>query len=276
MTDPIERTGTWPTRADTTGVGERGPVLHAPPPPYTPPPPDRRIGLGMLLGLAALLLAAAGIAAAWYLGHRGPSSAVTTIVSTVASPAPQATPATTPATGPATRPATTTATAPATTDATAASANAPAATVTATAPAEPQTATVPDVAAQREPEAAQALWRAGLVPSFVFVPSGTALGTVVAQARSAGATVPYRSHVQINLSQGRNGASSELVPNVAGRSLQDAVATLNASGLRLIFVKEPVDSRAQVGTIVGQTPTAGSRAPRHAQVLVVLGVLRTG
>jgi beta-lactam-binding protein with PASTA domain len=64
------------------------------------------------------------------------------------------------------------------------------------------------------------------------------------------------------------------VPDATGQTLDQAVSTLNAAGLRLIFVKLPVATRAQVGKVVEQTPAAGKTAPKNAQVLVYLGVTR--
>ncbi len=167
---------------------------------------------------------------------------------------------------------TTTTTASATT--TAASTTTPT-TTAAAAPPQPQNATVPDVGGQTEAEAAQALWKAGVTPSFVFVPGDQPLGTVVGQAKPSGTTIPYHGHMQVNLSQGPHASTMETVPNVVGRTLQDAVSGLNAAGLRLIFVKQPVPSRAQVGKIVRETPGAGAQAPQNAQILVFLGVLGT-
>jgi serine/threonine-protein kinase len=80
----------WPTpdgetvalRRSDTLVGAEPPVPPPVPPPVGGPPPDRRIGAGMLLGIGAILLVAAGIAIAWYLTHRSTSHNTTTVVVT--------------------------------------------------------------------------------------------------------------------------------------------------------------------------------------------------
>lgn len=141
---------------------------------------------------------------------------------------------------------------------------------TTTAPPEPQTATVPDVSGQDEASAVQTLVAAGILPSLVFVPAQGKLGTVVQLAKPAGTGVPYHAHVQVNLSTGPGHKPLEQVPNVLGKSLDDAVTALQAAKLRLIFVKVPVSSRASAGKVVQQTP-AGGEAPHNAQVLVFLG-----
>lgn len=149
-------------------------------------------------------------------------------------------------------------------------------TTTAEAPPTPRTAQVPDVGGETEAGAAHALVEAGARPSFVFVPSDQTLGTVVGQAKQSGATVPYDAHIQVNLSQGLNMQTEVTVPSVSGKTLTDSVSTLNAAGLRLIYVKEPVSSRAQAGTVVQQSPGAGARIPRNAQVLVFVAAYTAG
>jgi beta-lactam-binding protein with PASTA domain len=109
----------------------------------------------------------------------------------------------------------------------------------------------------------------------VFVPATDPLGTVVEQAKPAGTTVPFHSHVQINISRGKVTTDAQ-VPNVVGKTLQDAVNTLNAAHLRLIYVKYPVTSQAQAGKVVQQSPLSGAKAPQNAQVVVYLGAFTKG
>ncbi len=388
-----EPTDSWPTRDDATGVIERETAVGAPAAPSaTPapptPPPDRRVGAGMLLGLCAVLLVAAGILAAWVLTHRGnDATPVTTTVATATSRSGTATArvavprvvglqeqkalvrlaavglhpkeryrstskpsgtvvsqkpseakdvrsgatvtivvdggapkvtmpdvtggsyaaarSTLDALGltasstrvTSTKPAGTvldqapkpgeklhkgsnvtlsvakapptsqpTTTAPVTTSSSE--------TTTSAAPPPPTTATMPDLHGTTEAAAADALWSAGIFPSFVFIPADDPLGTVEEQATSSGDTVPYRSHVQVNLSRGPGSSDLRQVPNVVGQGLHEAVSTLNGTGLRLIYVKYPVSSRTKAGRIVQQTPLGGSKAPRNAQVLVFLAAYR--
>jgi len=163
-----------------------------------------------------------------------------------------------------------------TSTATTTSATTTAPTTTAAAPPQPQTATVPDVTGQKEAAAVQSFGNAGLLASIVFVPASDPLGTVEQQAKPAGTSVPFHSHVQINLSRGPNNNPLEAVPNVVGKTLQDAVSTLNAAHLRLIYVKYPVTSQAQAGKVVQQSPLSGAQAPQNAQVVVYLGAYKKG
>jgi beta-lactam-binding protein with PASTA domain len=158
------------------------------------------------------------------------------------------------------------------TGATTTSASTTAPTTTA-APLQPTSATVPDVSNQTEQAAVTALNRAGILASLFFVPSSDPLGTVEQQAKPSGTTLPYHSHVQINISTGPGQKAQEQVPNVVGRTLHDAVSALNGAQLRLIYVKFPVTS-GRVGVVVQQSPLAGGHAPQNAQVLVFLAVKR--
>ena len=133
---------------------------------------------------------------------------------------------------------------------------------------------MPDVSGQTEQEAVQAMSRAGILASLAFVPGTDPLGTVVSQAKSEGTSLRYHAHVQINLSTGPGDKPKEQVPNVIGKTLSDAVSSVNAASLRLIFVKLPVTQRSQAGKIVQQSPLGGNEAPRNAQVLVFLGAYR--
>lgn len=147
-------------------------------------------------------------------------------------------------------------------------------TTTAAAPPQPTTSTVPDLSGQDEASAAQALGQAGLLASIVFVPSKDELGAVEAQGKPAGSKVPYHSHVGLNVSTGPGHKPMEQVPNVVGKTLQQALAEINGAHLRLIYLKYPVTSRAQAGKIVQQSPLGGAQAPQNAQVVVYLAAFR--
>ena len=150
----------------------------------------------------------------------------------------------------------------------------PAPTTTSAAPPQPQTATVPDVSGQTEAAAVQALGDAGILASLFFVPADDPLGTVEQQAKPAGTTVPFHSHMQINVSSGPGDKPKQQVPNVVGQTLEQAVSAMQGAHLRLIYLKYPVGSRTQAGKIVQQSPLGGGSAPQNAQVLVFLGAYK--
>jgi beta-lactam-binding protein with PASTA domain len=140
--------------------------------------------------------------------------------------------------------------------------------------ASPQSATVPDVQGEKEAGAVQRLGQAGILASLAFVPGSDPLGTVLEQAKPSGTAVPYHAHVQINISRGPADNPLEQVPNVIGKSLQDAVSALQGAKLRLIYLKFPVTSRTQAGKVVQQSPLSGGQAPENAEILVFLGAYR--
>lgn len=144
-------------------------------------------------------------------------------------------------------------------------------TTTAATPPPPTTATVPDVSSTTEAAAVQSLNHAGILASLAFIPGNDPLGTVEGQAKQAGTTVPYHSHMQINVSSGPGDKPKEQVPNVIGNSLQQALSSINGASLRLLYVKFPVTSRSEAGKIVQQSPLSGAQAPRNAQIVVYLG-----
>lgn len=144
-------------------------------------------------------------------------------------------------------------------------------TTTSAAPPQPTTATVPDVSSQTEAAAVQSLNREGIIASLAFIPGTDPLGTVEGQAKQAGTSVPYHSHMQINISRGPGDKPAERVPNVIGQPLQQALASLNDTNLRLLYLKFPVSSKSQAGKVVHQSPLGGAQVPRNAQVVVYLG-----
>ena len=78
----------------------------------------------------------------------------------------------------------------------------------------------------------------------------------------------------INVSSGPGQSTSETVPDVVGKTIPEAVAAFNQAGLRLIFLRYPVTSKAEAGKIIEQSPAAGAGAPKNAQILVYMGAYR--
>jgi hypothetical protein len=146
----------------------------------------------------------------------------------------------------------------------------------AVAPPVPVLTTVPDVSSDPEQAAVQALNNAKLVASLFFVPSHDPLGTVEGQAKAAGTQVATTSPMQINISEGPGKNPAETVPNVVGKTLDDALAALNGQQLRLIFLKQRVPIRTEAGVINRQSPLPGAHVPRHGQVLVYLAAFPSG
>jgi len=142
---------------------------------------------------------------------------------------------------------------------------------TTTTPTAPATVQVPDLTGMQLAPAVRRLSSDGLLASVQYIPGEEPLGTVRTQSPQPGKTARSRAHVTINLSSGPGDKEQKTVPDTTGQTLDQAVATLNKAGLRLVFVKLPVTDRTQAGKVVEQTPAADRTAPENAQVVVYLG-----
>lgn len=139
----------------------------------------------------------------------------------------------------------------------------------------PTTVSVPDLTGTQLASAVHQLSGEGLLASVQYIPGEEPLGTVRTQSPQPGQTARTRAHVTLNVSSGPGDKAEKTVPDTTGKTLQEAVPTLNAAGLRLVFAKLPVTDRTQAGKVVEQTPAAGKTAPENAQVLVYLGAFRS-
>lgn len=92
--------------------------------------------------------------------------------------------------------------------------------------------------------------------------SDEAEGTVVEQTPQAGEQVGRDDVVQLCLSDG-----PEAVPNVVGKTREQAARALRAAGFRPVFAKDP-DSTEPAGTVTRQVPQAGTDLPEGSQVTV--------
>jgi beta-lactam-binding protein with PASTA domain/predicted Ser/Thr protein kinase len=131
---------------------------------------------------------------------------------------------------------------------------------------------VPEVVGARESEAVAVLRSAGLVPRIFEIFSDEPNGTVIAQDPAGGRSVVEGSDVRINVSKGPQQTG---VPNVVGRSFDDAAAALREAGFTP--VRRDVEAEEPEGTVVGMSPGAGTLAPPGTRVTlnVSLGVSTT-
>ena len=89
------------------------------------------------------------------------------------------------------------------------------------------------------------------------------------QAKQAGTTVPYHSHMQINVSSGPGDKPQEPVPNVIGQTAPSRRSRRSTARTCACSTSSSRSrSRSQAGKIVQQSPLAGAQAPRNAQVVV--------
>jgi beta-lactam-binding protein with PASTA domain/predicted Ser/Thr protein kinase len=120
---------------------------------------------------------------------------------------------------------------------------------------------VPEVVGARESDAVATLRAAGLVPRVFEIFSEEPNGTVIAQDPTGGRSVVEGSDVRINVSKGPQQTG---LPNVVGRSFDDAAAALREAGFTP--VRRDVEAEEPEGTVVGMSPGAGTLAPPGTRV----------
>jgi serine/threonine-protein kinase len=152
---------------------------------------------------------------------------------------------------------------------------------------------VPDVVGSTEQEALDALRTAGFEVATFDVPSAQPEGAVVAQNPAAGTKADSGSRVRINVSTGsRQGGTTQqqpappppatppaappppatpatvTVPDLVGQNRTTAAQQIRSLGLKVTIRYVP--SSEPVGTVVSQSPAAGSTRKRGEGVLINL------
>lgn len=209
--------------------------------------PAAGVGLGMLLGIAALGIAAAVLAVLLVTRHSEPHTSTVFLTRSAATLPAQTHAAQT------TAPAAAASTAPATTEQTTTQ----------------ERASVPSVSGDLQ-AALQAVRNAGFSATVHYVPSEQPRGTVVAQSPRGGTTAPTSAQVTINVSSGQ-GTEGVSVPNTVGMTIPQAVSTLQSAGLHLVMLRHSVTDQSEAGKVVAQTPGAGQQAPKNSRVVVYMG-----
>jgi len=146
-------------------------------------------------------------------------------------------------------------------------------------PTQPAAVTVPDVEGKTLQEARLALRSAGIVMAIRYVPNDQPSGTVVAQAKSPGATAKRGDHMLVTVSEGGSGgtaaASLVAVPNVVGMDEQAAQARLQQAGLAALVEDYPTSDSSQDGSVVDEQPAPGTKAPKGSQIIIYVGRLQS-
>jgi serine/threonine-protein kinase len=127
--------------------------------------------------------------------------------------------------------------------------------------------TIPDVVGKTQSDAVATLTSAHLKVSVFHVYSSAATDTVTAQDPPASSRVFWNTNVHINISQG---AKQIAIPDVVGQSYASARSTLLGAGLQV--ARSDVDSTQPKDTVVGESPSAGTKV--GAGTTVTLSVSR--
>jgi beta-lactam-binding protein with PASTA domain len=131
----------------------------------------------------------------------------------------------------------------------------------------PETLGLPDVTRKTSDEALNILRKKGFQPTVQSQSSGTVeKGLVISTNPAAGIEVQHGSPVTVYVSSGPQEAS---VPEVTGEPQAAATAALAAAGLKETVVKREV-AEPSPGTVISQSPTAGSSLKVGAAVTIVV------
>jgi serine/threonine protein kinase len=127
---------------------------------------------------------------------------------------------------------------------------------------------VPDVVGFTQTAAEQTLRDAGLKPVTETRASDQAPGIVLEQDPPKSELVDRGAEVTIVVSKARRQVD---VPTVVGQTVDEATATLNDAGLKLGKTTEQESSETE-GTIIEQSPTAGTPVDKGTPVDVVVAI----
>ena len=126
---------------------------------------------------------------------------------------------------------------------------------------------VPDVVGEGRRAARRKLTDAGFeVQERRVTSDDVRVDRVVSQTPSGNSTAERGQTVTINVSSGPEKAS---VPEVVGKSEDDARAALERAGFRVTVTKREDDER-DPGTVLEQSPAAGASAARGATITIVV------
>jgi len=129
---------------------------------------------------------------------------------------------------------------------------------------------VPSVTGKKEADANSAITSAGLkVKKVTEYSSSVAKGVVSQQFPSAGSTTASGAEVLIVVSLGAEPSSAVAVPDVMGKTVDEATTALKDLGFTVTV--EVVASEDSSGTVGYQFPAAGAKAAPGSEVLIVHG-----
>jgi serine/threonine-protein kinase len=132
---------------------------------------------------------------------------------------------------------------------------------------------VPSVVGQDKGVASARLKDAGLNLTQELVDSDQPKDRVISQSPTAGSTVNKGTRVAIQISRGPQKVE---VPEVVGQSQSDAEATLGDAGFKVKVVERETTDTTQFGTVLRQTPPAGSKEVKGSTVTIIVGVAPAG
>jgi serine/threonine-protein kinase len=140
--------------------------------------------------------------------------------------------------------------------------------VTITVSTGPRQVSVPVLVGSQRNVAVERLRGRGLEPSVSEQPSSQPVGRVLSQSPSAGTGVTEGSIVSIVVS---SGVERVAVPGVVGLDRPDAVTELRDAGFAVTVAEQETDLPGQVGRVLSQSPSGGTRVERGSEVTITVG-----
>lgn len=134
-----------------------------------------------------------------------------------------------------------------------------------------ETLIIPDVVGFSLSEATRTLAKEGFKYSVKYQSSDVvARGRVIRQSPPAGSEAKRGTVVTIYVSSGK---AKVAVPNVVGLDESAATDALESAGFLVQAFDTPTTDLAKVGTVISQTPVAGTMATRGSVVKIYVGVI---
>lgn len=133
---------------------------------------------------------------------------------------------------------------------------------------QPQSTTVPEAVGKELAVAGRDFARAGLKVAVRYVPSDERTGTVIAQAQGAGAEAKRGDTVQLNVSTGSDSTGDSSVPDVTGRTNEEARKALDDAGFEVLVLDWRGGKIANSSPVRSQSPQGGATVPSGVLVLI--------
>jgi serine/threonine-protein kinase len=130
---------------------------------------------------------------------------------------------------------------------------------------------VPGVVGQDKDVARATLGDAGFKVTTQLLTSTVTKGKVISQSPTAGTTVDKGARVTIVVSKGPQMVA---VPDEVTKTKADAVTDLRAAGFKVKVVEQ--ESTLTAGTVISQSPTAGTKAVKGSSVTIVVAKAPAG
>lgn len=136
-------------------------------------------------------------------------------------------------------------------------------------PPAPEVGTVPDVVGFKSERAQNVLANANFTPKAEIVDSALPKGTVIAQTPAGGTSAELGALVTIQVSSGV--PAKVKIPDVAGMSVDDARAALEAAGFVVEIAERHVSDPHNDGLVMAEDPAARTKALQGTVVTITVG-----